>query len=132
MSDNEHIVRDFIAAWSRLNVDEIVGFFAPDGVYHNMPTGPVQGHDNLKAFVAGFTRSWADTKWEIVSLVAHGDLVVAERVDRTKVGGRLVELPCCGVFQLERGKIKVWRDYFDLATYRSAIAPPSAAGAKGP
>ena len=32
MTDNEKIVRDFIDAWSRLDVDtEIVSFFAPDG-----------------------------------------------------------------------------------------------------
>jgi limonene-1,2-epoxide hydrolase len=28
MTDNERIVRDFIAAWSRLDVDEIVSYFA--------------------------------------------------------------------------------------------------------
>jgi limonene-1,2-epoxide hydrolase len=125
MSDNESIVRSFIAAWSRLDVDEIVGFFAEDGVYHNMPTGPVTGHANLRAFIGGFTRGWTGTRWEVVTLVGHGDVVVAERVDRTSIGGRLIELPCCGVFQMERGKIKVWRDYFDLATYRAAIAPPA-------
>jgi limonene-1,2-epoxide hydrolase len=128
MSDNERIVRDFIGAWSRLDVDEIVGFFAPDGIYHNMPTGPVQGRDNLKAFIAGFTRGWTETRWDVVSLVGRGDLVVAERVDRTKIGGRTIELPCCGVFQMAGGKIKVWRDYFDLATYRAALAPPAAKG----
>ena len=121
MSDNESIVRDFIAAWSRLDVEEIVAFFAEDGVYHNMPTGPVQGHANLRAFIAGFTRGWTATEWEVVSLVGRGDLVVAERVDRTKVGGKSVNLPCCGVFRMERGKIKVWRDYFDLGTYRAAL-----------
>ena len=26
---NEQVVRDFIAAWSRLNADEIVAFFTP-------------------------------------------------------------------------------------------------------
>ena len=41
---NEQVIRDFIAAWSRLNVDELVSFFAEDGIYHNMPTEPVQGH----------------------------------------------------------------------------------------
>ncbi len=75
MSDNETIVRDFIAAWSRLNGDEIAGYFAADGVYHNMPTAPC----------------------------------------------RPVDLPCCGVFQLEGGKIKLWRDYFDLGTYTRAL-----------
>jgi limonene-1,2-epoxide hydrolase len=33
-----------------------------------------------------------------------------------------VDLPCVGVFELEAGKIKTWRDYFDLATYQRGLA----------
>lgn len=120
MAANEQIVRDFIAAWSRLDVEEIVGFFAEDGVYHNMMNKPVAGRANLRAFIGGFIRSWTRTDWELLNIVARDDLVVAERVDRTDLGGRHVDLPCCGVFEMEDGKIKVWRDYFDLATYMRA------------
>ncbi|HEY2358066.1 MAG TPA: limonene-1,2-epoxide hydrolase family protein [Phenylobacterium sp.] len=121
MGDNEATVRDFIAAWSRLDVDELVGFFAPDGVYHNMPMGPVAGRENLRGFIAGFLKGWTSTNWEVLTLIGRGDIVVAERVDRTIVGDKPVDLPCCGVFQLEGGKIKVWRDYFDLGTYRTVL-----------
>ncbi|HEX5262954.1 MAG TPA: limonene-1,2-epoxide hydrolase family protein [Phenylobacterium sp.] len=121
MGDNETTVRDFIAAWSRLDVDELVGFFASDGVYHNMPMGPVAGRENLRGFIAGFLKGWTSTNWEVLTLIGRGDIVVAERVDRTMVGDKPVDLPCCGVFQLEGGKIKVWRDYFDLGTYRTAL-----------
>lgn len=121
MSDNETIVRDFIAAWSRLDVEEIVGFFAPDGVYHNMPMAPVAGRERLRGFIAAFLKDWSATDWEILTLIGRGDMVVAERIDRTVAGGKPVDLPCCGVFQLEDGKIKVWRDYFDLGTYRTAL-----------
>jgi limonene-1,2-epoxide hydrolase len=31
-----------------------------------------------------------------------------------------VTLPCCGVFEMQGGKIKVWRDYFDLPTFANA------------
>jgi limonene-1,2-epoxide hydrolase len=122
MSDNETLVRDFIAAWSRLDVDEIVGFFAPDGVYHNMPMGPVAGREQLRGFIAAFLKDWTSTDWEILTLIGRGDTVVAERVDRTLVGDKPVDLPCCGVFHLEGGKIKLWRDYFDLGTYRNALS----------
>jgi limonene-1,2-epoxide hydrolase len=125
MTPSETIVRDFIAAWSRLDVDELVGFFAPDGAYHNMMAKPVSGHENLRRFIGGFLRGWSATDWEIVTLVSRGDLVVAERVDHTRVGDRQVDLPCCGVFELADGKIKTWRDYFDLATYTRAAGPPS-------
>ena len=39
-----------------------------------------------------------------------------------ELGDRYVELPCCGVFEMQAGKIKVWRDYFDLDTYMKAVA----------
>lgn len=117
MSENIQTIRNFVAAWSRLDVDELLGYFAPDGIYHNMPIAPVQGHDALRAFIEAFLKDWTRTDWEILNLVAEGDLVIAERVDRTEVNGNEVALPCCGVFEMERGKIKVWRDYFDMGTY---------------
>ena len=43
MSTNEDIVRNFIKAWSTLDVETIVAFFSDDGVYHNMPIAPVSG-----------------------------------------------------------------------------------------
>lgn len=122
MASNEEVVRAFVAAWSRLNVDELVDYFTPDGTYHNMMAKPVSGHDNLRRFIGGFIRGWSATDWEILNIVAHGDVVIAERVDRTQVGDKRVELPCCGVFEMSGGKIKVWRDYFDLATYTKAVA----------
>lgn len=122
MHDNERIVRDFIAAWSTLDADRIVSFFAEDGVYHNMPIQPVAGRAALKPFIAAFLNGWSKTDWEIVTLVSSGDTVIAERVDRTRVGDKPVDLPCCGVFEMQDGKIKVWRDYFDMTTYTRALA----------
>ena len=123
MKSNEEIVRDFIAAWSRLDADELVEFFTPDGTYHNMMNKPVSGRDNLRGFIGGFIKSWTATNWDILNIVAKGDVVIAERLDRTKVGDKDVDLPCCGVFEMSDGKIRIWRDYFDLATYTRAIVP---------
>lgn len=122
MGDNKQVVRDFIAAWTRLDADELAAFFTEDGVYHNMPMQPVQGRETVRAFIAGFIRGWTSTDWDILSLVADGDVVIAERLDRTRVGDKPVNLPCCGVFLMEDGKIKVWRDYFDIGTYSAALS----------
>ncbi len=121
MTPNEKTIRDFIAAWSRLNVEELVGYFTDDGVYHNMPMQPVKGREALKQFIGGFLSGWSKTDWEILTLVAAGDTVIAERVDRTVANGKKIDLPCCGVFEMRGGKIAVWRDYFDLNTYMRAI-----------
>ena len=69
-----------------------------------------------------FTASWTATRWELRNVLAAGNVVMAERIDRTQAGGRSVDLPIVGVFELERGEIKVWRDYFDLGTYLQALS----------
>ncbi len=122
MPSNKEIIQEFIEAWSRLDADELVNYFATDGVYHNMPAAPVSGHDSLKPFIAGFIGNWTRTDWDILNLVEYGDIVIAERLDRTMVGDISVDLPCCGVFEMEDGKIKVWRDYFDMATYTKPLS----------
>jgi limonene-1,2-epoxide hydrolase len=120
--DNETIIRDFIAAWSRLDPEELAGYFAEDGVYHNMPTGPVAGRENVRNMIAGFIGSWTETEWEVLNLMSSGDVVIAERLDRTRAGDKAVDLPCTGVFEMQGGKIKIWRDYFDLGTYMKGMS----------
>ena len=121
-TDNEEIIREFINAWSSLDTDLLVSFFTEDGVYHNMPTDPVAGHDNLRGFISAFLANWERTDWEVINLFSQGDTVMAERMDRTIVAGKPVDLPCCGVFEMRDGKIAVWRDYFDMATYMNAVS----------
>jgi len=122
MPANEQIVREFIKTWSTLDADRIVDFFAEDGVYHNMPIAPVSGRSQLRGFIAAFVKNWSATEWEIINLVSAGPVVIAERMDRTRVGDKTVDLPCCGVFELRDGKIRIWRDYFDMSTYTRALA----------
>lgn len=121
MQDNEQIIREFVAAWSNLDAEELASYFTEDGIYHNIPSSAVQGRDNIQQFITEFTRPWESTDWEIVSLLADGDVVMVERLDKTVVAGSPVNLPCFGYFELENGKIKEWRDYFDLQTYTSAL-----------
>lgn len=118
---NEAIVRDFISAWQRLNPSELAGYFSEDGVYHNMPSAAVVGRNNIEQFIAGFISQWESTDWEVINLLADGDTVMVERLDKTVVAGSPVNLPCFGYFELSDGKIKLWRDYFDLATYTTAL-----------
>lgn len=121
MPSNEAVIREFLETWAELDVEKIVSFFTEDGTYHNMPVGPVTGKDNLREFIRNFTAEWTETNWEIRHIIADGDVVAAERLDKTKLGDKSVDLPCFGLFEMENGKIKVWRDYFDLGTYMNAL-----------
>ena len=118
---NVATITEFVAAWTRLDPDELASFFAEDGCYHNIPVGPVAGRDNVRAMIAAFIADWTATEWDLLNIVGAGDVVFAERLDRTVAGDKSVDLPCTGVFEMENGKIRVWRDYFDMATYTSAM-----------
>lgn len=123
MSDNADVIRQFVAAWARLDVDELVSYLTEDVLYHNMPIAPVQGREVVRKFLGQFMANWAETEWDLINLAVAGDIVFTERVDRTLTkDGKQIDLPCCGVFVMENGKIKVWRDYFDLGTFTKAQA----------
>jgi limonene-1,2-epoxide hydrolase len=121
MSDNEAVIREFIAAWSNLDAAELAGYFTEGGTYHNMMLDPVTGREAVGQFIGGFIANWSETNWELLSIASRGDIVIAERVDRTRIGDKHVDLPCVGVFEMQDGNINVWRDYFDLATYSNAF-----------
>ncbi len=122
MADNVSIIRDFCAAWSKLDADAVMAYFAPDPTYHNMPGPPLTGTETVRAGIERFLKGWSATTWDIVNIAGNGDVVIAERVDRIDAGGKHVDLPVVGVFEMKDGKIAAWRDYFDLATYTRAFA----------
>lgn len=118
----EDVVRSFCTAWSRLDLEELLGYFTDDAVYHNMPGPPAVGLPAVRATIERFLGGWSATDWELLNVASAGNVVFAERVDRTDAGGKKIDLPVVGVFEVSGDKIRVWRDYFDLATYTRAMA----------
>jgi limonene-1,2-epoxide hydrolase len=117
------IVTRFCAAWSRLDLDEIVGFLSDDAVYHNIPLDPVTGRDAIRATITGFIAGVERVEFEIRNAAADGNVVLNERVDRFFTPDRTVELPVMGTFEVADGHITAWRDYFDLNQFMSQLSP---------
>ena len=116
-------VTRFCAAWSKLDIDEIVGFLSEDAVYHNIPLDPVTGRDAIKATIAGFTAGVDRIEFEIRNAAVDGNVVLNERVDRFFAPDRTIELPVMGTFEVADGLITAWRDYFDLNQFMTQLAP---------
>jgi len=114
---DEQLVRDFCAAWRRRNIEELVGFFTADAVYHNMPMTAVRGHDGIRKVLESYVPPAQEIEFEVVNLASAGSVVFTERVDRFLMGGKKVELPVAGVFEIQDDKIAAWRDYFDIQTW---------------
>lgn len=121
MSANDHVqaVRDFCAAWERLDVDGVLAFMSADAVYHNMPLPPLTGQAEIRAFLTGFFSAATSCRFELLTIVADGIRVVTERFDSFGFPDRNLErLPVLGLFEFDAdGKIQHWREYFDLKTW---------------
>ena len=121
MPTPEETVRNFCAAWSRLQLDEVMAYFTEDAIYHNIPLAPLVGREAVHKTIEGFVKGWQKAEFELLNIAAAGDVVFTERVDHIDAGGKHVDLPVAGVFELREGKIAAWRDYFDLPTYTKAM-----------
>src|SRR3954452_5798107 len=116
-NSNETLVEEFCGAWAARDVDAILGYFAADAVYHNIPIEPAVGLDAIRAVVEMFVPPADDIEFTIHHMFSSGELVFTERTDRFVMGEKTIALPVAGVFEVRDGKITAWRDYFDLQTF---------------
>ncbi len=116
-AENEKLVTDFCAAWSKLNVDEILGYLTEDCFYHNIPMEPLVGHAAIRGFAEPFLKDAQSAVFEIKHTTSAGNVVMNERVDTFVMGPKTISLPVAGIFEITAGKISAWRDYFDLESF---------------
>ena len=115
------VVENFIDAWNRMDWEAVVGALADDVIYHNIPMEKLEGKQAAAAFITGMQAEGVD--WETISIAENGNKVLTERVDRFDMaGGKKLVIPVMGIFEIENGKIKAWRDYFDLQTFMSQMS----------
>jgi limonene-1,2-epoxide hydrolase len=129
LASNDAMVREFLAAWERRDTEHIVDRFTDDGVYHSVPLTPIVGKAAIREFVAGFAGR-PPGRLVIRHQVATEHVVMNERTDYITLNGQPVVLPICGVFEIEDGRIKAWREYFDLGPARAAY--PATDASSGP
>ena len=120
-AENEKLVTDFCEAWSKLNVDELLGYLTEDCFYHNIPMEPCVGHVAIRAFAEPFLKNAQSAVFEIKHTTSAGNVVMNERVDTFVMGPKTISLPVAGIFEITAGKISAWRDYFDLESFNKQI-----------
>ena len=115
--DSGKIVSEFLASWTTDDIDLMLTYFHDDAVYHNIPMAPAVGKDAIRELLAQFLLGMEDFRAVVHHQLASGDIVMQERTDSFVVDGQQRDLPICGVFELEDGRIKSWREYFDLSPF---------------
>jgi limonene-1,2-epoxide hydrolase len=123
--NNQQTILDFFKAIEVNEKSQILSYFTPDALYHNIPMDPAQGHDAIWAALAPIQEISEEIEW-VVHNISSDDAgnVYTERTDRFKVQGTWREVKVMGIFEVSDGKITGWRDYFDLQQVMAALSRP--------
>lgn len=121
--DPETIVRDFCNAFARQDLAELLGFFAEGAVYHNIPLPPAEGVAAIEATLKQFLDPSGEAEFRIRNFAVSDRAVLTERVDVLTIGGKRIEIPVMGTFEVDaNGKIAAWRDYFDMGMLQAQMS----------
>lgn len=111
------IVNAFISALESNDLERACSMVTDDCEYDNVPMVKVFGPDGIKAILGPMFANCSEIEWIIRREAHNGPVVFNERLDRFKMPFGWVELPVNGVWEVRDGKIALWRDYFDAASY---------------
>jgi limonene-1,2-epoxide hydrolase len=115
------VVQSFIAAWNANDLPRVLAHLHDDIEYHNVPMDPLHGLAAVRRYLESVGPfDWID--WKLHAIAANGSKVLTERSDDFSLRGTEIRLPLMGIFEIEGGKIRAWRDYFDLQMYRQQLA----------
>jgi limonene-1,2-epoxide hydrolase len=110
-------VNAFIAALEANDLDLACSMVTDDCEYDNVPMIKVFGPDGIKGILGPMFAQCAEIEWIVHRQAESGQVVFNERLDRFKMPFGWIELPVNGVWEVRDGKISLWRDYFDAASY---------------
>jgi limonene-1,2-epoxide hydrolase len=112
------VVEAFLDALKRMDVDAALGLMSDEIVYQNVPLPPDRGKPRVIRTLRMMLRFVSSFDVKMLHIAETDDgIVLTERVDFLR--GPLLDLEfwVCGTFRVEHGKIVLWRDYFDLASF---------------
>src|SRR5512143_1670078 len=77
----EKVVNDLFAAWTRLDLDEVMSYFAEDAVWDNVPMSPATGKAAIREMTNGFMKDATAFTAKILKSVHEGNFVFNSRID---------------------------------------------------
>lgn len=116
---NRKLVEAFWKDLERRDFEKVGAYFADDGFYEDVPT-PDAGATGPAAIAARLRVGLEPIEayvHHMHQIVAEGPNVVTEHTEDWHFGGGVVvALPFVSIHVIEDGRIKLWRDYWNLAT----------------
>jgi len=113
---NAKLVDNFVADYSKLDVDLLLSYVHDDVIYQITDGMPeVVGIDAYREHLTPMLSGMESIEWKTLRQFSIGQLVINERVDEfyPPVGGKMPRMRwwVSGYFLIIDNKIKVWRDF---------------------
>ena len=108
------VVRAFLGALERLDIDAAVALLSEDARYQNVPFPPARGRRAVEQQLRGLARFGSGFEVHYDNVAADGGTVLTERTDVLIIGPVRAAFWVCGTFEVRDGRITLWRDRFDF------------------
>jgi len=112
------VVEQFLDRLRAVDSDGAADLLAVDVEYENKGLPTVHGRERVRSLFHALNRAGTGFEVYVHLISADGSSVLTERTDVLKWGRLRIQFWVCGRFDVRDSEIVVWRDYFDLATYR--------------
>lgn len=123
------VARAMFRAWEARDWERVYALFAEDGVLHSVMLEPVVGREAIRARLAPLLAGIERIELQVARLGVIDGRVFVERVDDFVYKGHAGRVPVVGVLEIEDGRVKVWREYYDHAQLRRAMGVADAPAA---
>ena len=123
--DEPHwLVLKFGRAWERRDIEGVLSLLDPAIEYQNVPAAILRGRDEVRAFIAPSLNAATEVVWEFLTVATSPDgrQVLTERIDTFTFPEGSATAPLMGIFEIENGLIRRWRDYTDLGGFARQMA----------
>jgi len=115
-------VRQMIQAWNTRNWDKVYDLFAQDGSLQSMMlAAPTVGREAIKKRIGALAADISSIELKVRHIGVADGVVFVERVDDFVYRGKHGAVPVVGVVEVENGRVKAWREYYDRAQLLEAM-----------
>jgi limonene-1,2-epoxide hydrolase len=115
MSDDERlaVAQAMLDAYRQLDWQAAANLIADDGVIHYAEKDPMMGPEAMHRHTARIGSLLTHVDFDVRNMGVVDGVVMIERFDEIEFNGHRGRVPVFGAMEIEDGKIKVWREYFD-------------------
>jgi limonene-1,2-epoxide hydrolase len=122
-------VKKMIDAWNTRNWEQVYQLFAEDGVLHSMMLAePTVGRDAISKRIGALAKDISRIELRIRHMGVADGVVFIERVDDFVYRGKHGAVPVVGVVEVEQGRVKAWREYYDRDQLMEAMGVANESG----